>query len=329
MGKNNRIMTSMKSLLQILYPLDIMSDIKDQFYSILMNVQNKNQYFINTFHEMLNNIQLFDSEKINQDIYDKIINEFNNQVFMNNKSDQSGTRPVILFYMICSIFKYEFFKFFNYYKNTIFDDIINNNYINLQNIISMYNQEIYNSVVNNILLFKNNFKGPFVDNLYVLLLRESRCSNCNHLFGVRNIVASFLQIDVINSENTLSDLIKYHFEPKLVNENCYCEQCKKERKKSRKLYCLNAPNYLILELEDKNSVKFNDNINIELIDGKKYTYQFVSGIYKFKNNDVCDFDAVIKNGNNYSFYHDDILEQCEGEFINLECPSMVIYKKIG
>ena len=69
-----------------------------------MNIQNKNHYFINTFHEMLNNIQLFDSEKINQEIYDKYINDFNNQVFMYNKSDQSGTRPIILFYMISSIF---------------------------------------------------------------------------------------------------------------------------------------------------------------------------------------------------------------------------------
>ena len=223
MGKNNRIMTSMKSLLQILYRLDKMNDIKDQFYSILMNIQNKNQYFINTFHEMLNNIQLFDSEKINQEIYDKHINDFNNQVFMYNKSDQSGTRPIILFYMISSIFKDEFFRFFNFYKNTIFDNVINNNFINLQNIISMYGQETYNSVVNNILSFKNNYKGPFVDNFYFLLLRESRCSNCKNLFGTRIIVANFLQLDVINSQNTITNLIKYHFEAKLVKDNSCCK----------------------------------------------------------------------------------------------------------
>ena len=223
MGKNNRIMTSMKSLLQILYRLDKMNDIKDQFYSILMNIQNKNQYFINTFHEMLNNIQLFDSEKINQEIYDKHINDFNNQVFMYNKSDQSGTRPIILFYMISSIFKDEFFRFFNFYKNTIFDNVIKNNFINLQNIISMYDQETYNSVVNQILSFKNNYKGPFVDNFYFLLLRESRCSNCKNLFGTRIIVANFLQLDVINSQNTITNLIKYHFEAKLVKDNSCCK----------------------------------------------------------------------------------------------------------
>ena len=329
MGKNNRIMTSMKSLLQVLYRLDKMNDIKDQFYSILMNIQNKNQYFINTFHEMLNNIQLFDSEKINQEIYDKHINDFNNQVFMYNKSDQSGTRPIILFYMISSIFKDEFFRFFNFYKNTIFDDVIKNNFVNLQNIISMYDQETFNSVVNQILSFKNNYKGPFVDNFYFLLLRESRCSDCKNLFGTRIIVANFLQLDIINSKNNITNLIKYHFEAKLVKDNSYCTNCKQIVTKSRKLYCLNSPNYLILELEDKNLVNFDDNINIELIDGNKYTYQFVSGIYKFKNINVCDFVAVIKNGNNISFYHDDILEQCSEEFINLECPSMVIYKKIA
>ena len=82
-------------------------------------------------------------------------------------------------------------------------------------------------------------------------------------------------------------------------------------------------------MEDKNSINFDDNLNIELLDGNKCTYQFVSGIYKFKNNDVVDFVAVFKNNNNYSFYHDDIIEQCSQEFINLECPSMVIYKKIA
>ena len=85
----------------------------------------------------------------------------------------------------------------------------------------------------------------------------------------------------------------------------------------------------MLEFEDKNKINFNDNITLSLVDGQIYTYQYLSGIYKFKDKDVTDFAAVIKNENNYLFYHDDKAEQCPQEFINLECPSLAIYKKIS
>ena len=82
-------------------------------------------------------------------------------------------------------------------------------------------------------------------------------------------------------------------------------------------------------MEDKNSVTFDENIFIPLFDGTICSYQYFSGIYKFKNQDTIDFVAVIKKGENYCFYHDDILDPCENDYINLENPSMVIYKKIS
>ena len=330
MGKNNKIMSSMKSLLQILYQLDIMEDIKDQLYSIIINIkENANQYFINTFHEMVKNIQQFENEEINQELYDKNISDFINQVFFNNKNDTTGTRPPILFYMISSIFKNEFNQYFNFYQNKIFDNVIQNSYISLNKIITMYNKEIFNSVIEHILYFKNNYKGPFVDNFYFLLLRDSKCPKCNNLYGVRIISANFLQLDVKNPENKIPDLINNYFIPKNVDDNCECKMCGLKGKKIRRLYCLNLPNYLILELEDKNSVTFDENIFIPLFDGTICSYQYFSGIYKFKNQDTIDFVAVIKKGENYCFYHDDILDPCENDYINLENPSMVIYKKVS
>ena len=137
-----------------------------------------------------------------------------------------------------------------------------------------------------------------------------------------------MQLDVKNPNNNISDLINNFFSPKISNEIFKCKTCGFNVQKSRRLYCLNLPNYLILELEDRNSVKFDDKIIIQLFDGSMWSYQYLSGIYKFKNIDVSDFVAVFKKNNNYYFYSDDKVEQCPPEFINLECPSMVIYKKV-
>ena len=60
-----------------------------------------------------------------------------------------------------------------------------------------------------------------------------------------------------------------------------------------------------------------------------HSYQYLSSIYKFKNNNTSKFVAIIKNGNNYLFYSDDKIEPCPQNFVNLECPSMAIFKKIS
>ena len=329
--KNNRIMTSMKSLLQILYRLDAMNNIQKQLNILIYNNQINNvQYFINTFQMMLINTHQFVNGNIDQVMYDQNINEFIDQVFINNKSDVSGTRPIILFQMISSIFKYEFNQYFNFYQNFIFDNMMQSNYLyfNLNKSIIM-NNGIYNGIIKNILDFKNRYKGPFVDNFYFLLFKESKCTNCHNLFGFKIEASHSLQLDVKNPENNISELINNFFRPKISNEIFQCQSCGSKVQKSRRLYCLNLPNYLILELEDKNSIKFDDEIFIELFDESKWKYQYLSGIYKVKNNDVPDFVAVFKNNNNYYLYSDDKVNQCPPNNINLECPSMVIYKKVS
>ena len=334
MGRENRIITSMKSLLQILYRLDVMNFIRAQIFSILSNSQmnnnnNNNQYFINLFQIMLNNIQQYDSGKIGLENYNQYINEFLNQVFINNNSGISGTRPIILLYMMTCIFRDEFNKYFNNYQNNIFDNMIQNNFMVLNNIIPMNNQMIYSSLSQQIFNFKNTYRGPFVDNFYFLVLSVSKCPDCNNLFGIRIQVNQFLQLDVKKPQNNISEIIKDYFFPKIGFGNYKCSNCGLQGKKSKRIYCLNLPNYLILEFEDRNSINFNDNITLPLVNGQTFTYQYLSGIYKFKNKDATDFVAVIKNGNNYLFYSDDKAQQCPNSFINLECPSLAIYKKVS
>jgi hypothetical protein len=333
MGKENRVVSSMKSLLQVLYRLDNMNYIKAQIFSLFSNSQiDYSPFFIHYFHQILNNVQPVScGQLINQVNYTQYINQFIQKVFINNKSGISGTRPIILFYMITSIMRDEFLNnpFFNNYQNIIFDYMIQNNFIILNNLIPMQNPLIYNSISQAIINFKNNFKGPFVDNFYFFILSVSRCPNCNNLFGVRTQVSQFVPLDVKNPQNNISDLVNYYFCEKLGYGNYSCQICGLQGQKKKRLYCLNLPNYLILEFEDKNLVNFSDNIFVPLFNGNMFTYQFSSCIYKFKKNDISDFVAVFKYGNDYYFYSDDKIEQRPKEFINSQCPSLAIYKIIN
>ena len=331
MGKENRVISSMKSLLQVLYHLDNMNYIKAQILSLFSNTKiDYSPFFIHYFYQILNNVQPANcGQLINQVNYTQYINQFIQRVFIKNKSGISGTRPIILFYMITSIIRDDFLNipYFNGYQNNIFDYMIQSNFSILNNLIPMTNPLVYNSVSQAIYNFKNNYKGHFVDNFYFFILSVSTCPNCNNLFGVRTQLSQFLQLEVKNPQNNISDLVSYYFCPKLGYGNYNCQNCGLKGQKTKKIYCLNLPNYLILEFEDKNAVNFSDNIFVPLFNGNNITYQFSSCIYKIKKNDISDFVAVFKTGNNYYFYSDDKIEQCPKEYINLQCPSLAIYIK--
>ena len=67
----------------------------------------------------------------------------------------------------------------------------------------------------------------------------------------------------------------------------------------------------------------------QLYNGKTYQYQYLACIYKKINNPNSSFFSVIKSGNEFLLYNDDKIEKCPETYINFECPSLVIYKKIS
>ena len=330
MSNDNRVLSSMKSLLQVLLRLDGMDYIQAQTMSLFTDMHiDYSKYFIHSYHQMLNSIlpkNLIPNQVV-QVIYNQNVNEFIRKVFLNNNSGISGNRPIILFYMIISILKDDFLRYFNHYQNHILDHIIQNNFMSLNSIIPMTDPTIYNSISQQIFEFKNKYKGPLVDNFYFFILSVSRCSRCNNLFGIRTLVTHFLQLDVKNPQNNILDLINNYFA--IQNGLKNCKNCGMEVQKMKKLYLLNAPNYLILELEDKNFINFNGNIMLSLFNGTLCQYEYVSAIYKLKINGVTDFVAVFKYNNNLFFYSDDKICSCPQDYINSQCPSLAIFKKIS
>ena len=330
MSNDNRVLSSMKSLLQVLLRLDGMDYIQAQTMSLFTDMHiDYSKYFIHSYHQMLNSIlpKNLIPNQVAQVIYNQNVNEFIRKVFLNNNSGISGTRPIILFYMITSILKDDILQYFNHYPNRVLDHIIQNNFMSLNSIIPMTDPTIYNSISQQIFEFKNKYKGPLVDNFYFFILSVSRCSRCNNLFGIRTLVTRFLQLDVKNPQNNILDLINNYFA--IQNGLKNCKNCGIQVQKMKKLYLLNAPNYLILELEDKNFINFNSNIMLSLFNGTLCQYEYVSAIYKLKINGVTDFVAVFKYNNNLFFYSDDKICSCPPNYINSQCPSLAIFKKIS
>ena len=329
--KEKRIISSMKSLLQIFQNSDIINFILAELETLMTSSQlNYQNFFVYSFKEILNIVSQWNIGNLNKEFYAQKINDFIINVFQKNNSDTTGTRPIILFYMIASIFNKEFLdNFKNSFSNNIFDDIINtNNYSCFNNIAPMDDPVIYKTFKERILFFKTKYINPFVDNFFYLLVNIYKCYNCGNCLKPKINIFEFLPLNAPKNETNIENIISDYFATKIGFGDFSCPKCHNQGKKRKFTYCLNLPNYLIIEFEDKDKVIFNNMITLPLYDGNKFNYQYFAGIYKRKINDVSSFVAVIKINNIYYFYSDDNITQCDESYMNLECPSMIIYKKI-
>ena len=330
-GKENRIISSMTTLLQILYRIEPIEFMKTKYFSLFSNIQiNYSKLYIYYFYCMIIKISEINIGFKNQNNVSEIINDFIRQTIISNNSGISGTRPIILFYMIACIFNEEFKKYFyNIYQNNIFDKEIQNNFYTYNNILPMNNPQVYNQLKANIFEFKNNFRGFFVEKFYFMILNIYNCVKCNSFFEMKTQINSFLQLDVPNPENEISQLIdKYFSQKKGIGVNCSCPKCGPINQKFKRTFCLNFPEFLILEFEDKNIINFDDNIYLLSYNGQKIYYEYFACIYKFKNNNASNFAAIMKIGNNYFNCIEYMIGKWNQTPIRLESPSMAIYKKI-
>ena len=305
----------------------IRSQLNQLFYNPQSNYSNLVLY---SFNQMMNSLQQLENKQINNIYYDQFINNFITIIFNNNNSGISGARPIILFYMMSTICRKECQQNFkNIYQNNIYDYIIQNNFYDFNIILNMNNQNIYKSISNKIFEIKNKYTGIFVDNFYFLLLYLTKCAQCGNPFGIHGYnICSFFQLNVPNQINNIKELIDDDFTPKPGTGNYNCKKCGCQRNKLVHKYCLNLPNYLFFELEDKNKIFFSDQISVPLYNGQYYNYQFYACIFKRKINDISSFAAVLKVGNAYFLYSDDRIDPYSSN-IALDCPSLALYKRIS
>ena len=91
--------------------------IKCQFHSIFNNTEQKT--FMKSFYNILDDNNKMVKDPSYKDVYERKINDFIREVVINNRENINGPRPIILFYMMSSIVKFEFIKFSPNYENNI------------------------------------------------------------------------------------------------------------------------------------------------------------------------------------------------------------------
>lgn len=327
-GYENKIISSMKCLLHILFSLPCIEELCGLLQSLYTNRPQK------TFMESFNNI-FKDYKYMKQNIISKIdyemkINAFISEVFKRNLDDKSGPRPAILFYMISSIIKDEFLNLCPTYKNKIFGEEIDMNNYPFDFILPRQN---YNQLCDKLIKQINNFKlknkSPFVDNFYLLVMTRDKCPQCPRVFNVEAYYGLFLQLKIGKNEEKLEDLLKSFFADTFLPSAYQCSGCNSSELLTQQNICLNAPNYLLLELEDRNKVIFREIIDITLYNEDKIVYEFFGAIYKQRYETYSEFFAITKQGKNLIRYDKDTFTEINDfNMVNSPKPSLAFYKKI-
>ena len=329
-GQENKITTSMKCLIHLLSSIFDMAYINAQFQSVFNIEENRSKnLFIKTYHNIFQNFNLMKKNLLQKENYNKKINEIISEVIQKNVSPTSGPRPIILYFMMSSIINKEFSELCPNYKNQLLDEILVMNSYLFNNILP-YNlyKNLSDSIINQINNFKSKKKNPFVDYFCFLNLKIRKCQYCNNILDTEVYQCQLLQLNIKKGENIIDDLIFDHFREKFPKNNLICNQCKNNAQQIYdKLYCLNAPEYLILELEDRSKVYFKDEILLPLYDGTNINYKFIGAIYKRKIDNYSEYYSVCKEENNVILYDNDIFQKGNSDLINSDNPSMAIYQK--
>ena len=328
-GAENKIITSMKSLIHVLSNLPCMIMILGQFHSVFTD--NYPNTFMESFFNIFNDYKTMANNLLYKEAYERKINDFIKVVIIKNRENINGPRPIILFYMISSIIKSEFMNLCKGYKNQILgENLLTINNYPFSNLIPKDYIKL-NSVIDQINSFKNKNISPFVDNFYLIGLTIEKCANqvCDNIYDVEVLYSQFLQLQIEKEEEKIDDLIDKLFAENFPASALICNKCQSTGIISKQFFCLNSPEYLILELEDRNKINFKTKISIPLYNGENVHYKFIGAIYKKKVESYSKFFAVTKNDDNVILYDDDqIVQNCNFNLINSEKPSMAFYQKI-
>ena len=303
-GRQIKLITSMKSLLQVFNKLDIIKKIKEQINSFKQSEKFK-KTLLYYFFVVLDIVDKYEHNQISKDIYNKNIFSFINQTFRKNKANISGLIPCNLYFMLLTTFTQEIIENFPFIYNDAFDNLFKGNEYPFSNIDLDHRKqgEIKNYINNN---YKEKNKGPFVDNFYFIILKYQKCDKCEHI-SIGTSAARFIPLNIQNSDEKICYLIDKYYTPILISKD-KCIKCSSTNVDFiKKNILLNLPNYLVFELEDKNKVLFDDIIYVPTFDGMKIKYEFISCIYKIIDNNISKYNAVIKNNekNIIETYSDD------------------------
>lgn len=318
---NNRIISSMKSILQFLYRVDNMDFIKNLVLSKIKNNKDNNSFFPILFFNILDVIVMKNNNEINnQDYNNKIINFI--QQLKNKGFAIEGSRPIILYYNILLHFRNEFMSEISW--NNKLENCQYKMAINLP-IYKFY--EFYFQLNE----FYQNYKCPLTDIFYFIIINLKICPNCNYIFQANCQFTSMLMLLNKNPYSRISDLIGNYFGKKKSDDFISCE-CGYNGNVYEELVLFNSPDYLMIDLDEGGSVEFEKIIDLSqyiktnLGPRKYYLYGVIN--QERNNNGETSFISTIKENENWFFFAGNNKEKTGIEAISVGIPSCAIYKKI-
>ena len=309
----------LKSVLYCLNGIDLINQIRSFIIENLKNKEVKIDYFPRSFVNIINVIKNKNNNKIDETVYNDMFDFFRKQL-SEKKYNLEVTSPVLIYYNIMLNFTKEFSLYFNY-KNQLFD-----NY----KLFSYLPENQFPKIYNGIRQFQTQYRSPLVDIFYFLVLTIIKCSNCNIFIDAYTQTSSFLPL-YFENERSIIDLIGRYFGNNYTENNWICPNCNSYRKQIEIKKFFSSPKYLVLDLEEKNQIKYDQNIDVSKylctnVGPTKYELYGVINAEKIDNNQI-QYITTIKENNEWFFYSDNSRQKCGNESINYGIPSCAIYKQ--
>ena len=316
--KNKTLLSSMKCLLQCLYKLGNIPPIIKEIEQNLMKARKyikTTDFFIEIFCNMYKKVEQKEKNLIAENEYKKSMNDFIVEIFDRQGSSQMGKRPIILYFHILTIINNEYLSLGNY---------INYNISSFTNYLfhPSFKQPVWPQMSIKITQFKQKYNNPFIYSFCFLLFSAYKCPACNTILEIlpQCEAGYFLQLNIKNHNESLSQLIKNFFMPKQKNIISRCFNCRCNNFVLEQKYMMNSPNFLVLELSDIFNIEFETKIDIneyKATNEGPYQYKLVSVIIYDKASAEFDlrYTSSDNNWNNLPR-------------LSFNSPSMAIYQKI-
>ena len=316
---DNSLISSFKCILQCIYGLDNLNEIKN----IINNNINNNNNFLTSFVNMMDIVDKESKNQINITYYEYSIKLFLNEI-INNKTIQSINRPIFLYYNIVSLFTKRFGNLIKW-SNIISSELLSS----LNDLPSNQFPDVYTNINN----FKKQFRSPFVDIFYFLILIYIKCPKCDSTYYATSKCTSFLEL-INKEEDNLNNLIRnFLYSKTLNNNNINCKSCGYSGEGLEEKNFLSTPKYLVIDFyEDGKQINYEQKINLSCFMKKRkglQEFEIYAVINKEIINNQTQYIASVKGKNGqWMFYSGDTKGICGTESLNVGTPSLAIYKRI-
>ena len=234
--------------------------------------------------------------------------------------------PIFVFYGLCNKINTEF------RENKIF--FILNTFANFKE-IENFPKDKFPHIYETIKLFEENYKSPFANFFYYIILNFTKCPNCNSILEAQIQdyygISSYLPLPgyQINKVSKLID--NYILTQDNSNKNYKCNSCNYIGPGKKEKGFINTPKYLLLSFDKNQDVKSLD----ETLDFTSYSignigpkkYNIFAFITKGRDDKYKPY-ILNDDGNWFTYTEENVIEK--GVLVSLEncTPYIAIYKGI-